>query len=282
MLRAVTVPTNSSPAGSSSPLLLVPYRRACDAFLSQPDFAGGTRRKYGQTLGAVGRELDAAPTAALLQAIAADLWSDAAPATWNRHAATIRSFLNYCWREGLVDAEPVIWLRRRREHVDTTRSLLLPALERLWSRRDIPLREKTLWRVLYETAARANEVLCLDVSDVDLANKRAQTISKGGDIEWLHFQSGGARLLPRLLDGRTGGPVFLAGLRPSPGRAPASVDICPHTGRARLSYRRAEELFVQYSGGWTLHQLRHSALTHMAERNVSAPLLMAKGPCQNK
>jgi integrase len=30
------------------------------------------------------------------------------------------------------------------------------------------------------------------------------------------------------------------------------------------------------SGGWTLHQLRHSALTHLAEQNVSLPLLVAK------
>jgi len=29
------------------------------------------------------------------------------------------------------------------------------------------------------------------------------------------------------------------------------VDICPFTGRARLSYRRAEEIFRDTSGGWT-------------------------------
>lgn len=43
-----------------------------------------------------------------------------------------------------------------------------------------------------------------------------------------------------------------------------------------LSYRRAEALFCEASGGWTLHQLRHSALIHLAEQNVSLPLLMAK------
>jgi len=30
------------------------------------------------------------------------------------------------------------------------------------------------------------------------------------------------------------------------------------------------------SGGWTLHQLRHSAITHLAEGNVGLALLMAK------
>ena len=37
----------------------------------------------------------------------------------------------------------------------------------------------------------------------------------------------------------------------------------------------AEQLFKEHSGGKTLHQLRHSRLTHLGEQNVSAPLLMA-------
>jgi integrase len=271
-----TLPTAPNGSDSPSPELLVPYARARDAFLAQPDLARGTRRKYAETVDAIGREIEGITTAARMQAITASRWDVAAPATWNRHCATVRSFLAFCAREGLLSGEPTIWLRRRREHVDTTRALPLPALERLWSGRDVPLREKTLWRLLYETAARANEVLCLDVEDLDLPNKRARTLSKGGATEWLHFQSGAARLLPRLLEGRGCGPVFLASLRPSPARAPAAGDVCPITGRARLSYRRAEELFVRYSGGRTLHQLRHSAITHMAERNVSTPLLMAK------
>ena len=30
------------------------------------------------------------------------------------------------------------------------------------------------------------------------------------------------------------------------------------------------------TGGWTLHQLRHSRLTHLAEAGVQLPILMAK------
>ena len=37
----------------------------------------------------------------------------------------------------------------------------------------------------------------------------------------------------------------------------------------------AGQLFKRYSGGKTLHQLRHSRLTHLGDQNVSAPLLMA-------
>jgi hypothetical protein len=58
------------------------------------------------------------------------------------------------------------------------------------------------------------------------------------------------------------------------------ADLDPATGRARLSYRRAAELFEQatvaYPGGpWTLHQLRHSALTQAAQAGANTATLLA-------
>jgi len=167
-------------------------------------------------------------------------------------------------------------LERRREPADRTKAIPYAKLDRLWRRDDVAVREKALWRLLYETAARASEVLSLNVEDLDLENKRARVRSKGGDIESLHLQTGAARLSPRLIAGRQRGPLFLADRRPAPARMPAAADVCSYTGRARLSYRRAEELFHAASEGWTLHQLRHSALTHLAEENVGLALLMAK------
>jgi integrase len=92
--------------------------------------------------------------------------------------------------------------------------------------------------------------------------------------------------LPRLIGDRRAGPIFLAARRTAPARTPAAVDRCPVTGRGRLSYERAEYLFkhnaLKVAGeGWTLHQLRHSALTHLAEAGVNLPLLMAKSGHQN-
>ncbi len=200
----------------------------------------------------------------------------AGPGDVERHVATLRSFSSFCCRRGWLPAAVADGLERRREPVDRTKAIPYAQLERLWRRDDIAVREKALWRLLYETAARAQEALSLNVEDVDLDNRRARVRSKGGDVEWLHLQAGSARLLPRLIAGRPRGPLFLAQRRPAPARTPAGADLCPSTGRARLSYRRAEELFHAASGGWTLHQLRHSALTHLAEADVGLPLLMAK------
>ena len=61
------------------------------------------------------------------------------------------------------------------------------ALERLFNRRDIALRDKTLWRLLYETAARANEALSLDVDELDLPNRRAAIRGENGELDYLHW-----------------------------------------------------------------------------------------------
>ena len=254
---------------------------AVDAFLAQPDLAVSSRRSYAQTLGRLQRALGAERpldrvSARELEQVARETWGTVAPATWNRHVATLRSFSGFCQRCGWLQEPIADGLERRREPADRTKAIPYAQLDRLWRRDDVAVREKALWRLLYETAARAQEVLSLNVEDVELENKRARVRSKGGDIEWLHLQSGSARLLPKLTAGRARGPLFLADRRPAPARAPAAVDLCPYTGRARLSYRRAEELFAAASGGWTLHQLRHSAITHLAEAEVSLPLLMAK------
>jgi hypothetical protein len=80
-----------------------------------------------------------------------------------------------------------------------------------------------------------------------------------------------------MLVGRKTGPLFLTDRMARP--SVAKDDIDPTTGRARLSYRRAAELFEAHTdhyddGPYTLHQLRHSRLTHAAEDGASTPVLM--------
>ena len=133
--------------------------------------------------------------------------------------------------------------------------------------------------MLYETAARSAEALRLDVGDLDLPNRRATVTRKGGAVDVIVWQTGTARLLPRLLKGRKSGPVFLTDRRSRVELPPCDVDSSSR--KARLSYRRAAEIFEEATAGeeggpWTLHQLRHSALTHDAENGASTPMLMAK------
>lgn len=200
-------------------------------------------------------------------------WGEAAPATFNRNLDALRSGVRYWVEQGWLAGDPTAGLRRRRRVADRTRALSRAEIEGLLARDDVSLREKTLWRMLYETAARAGEVLALDVGDLDVRNRKAKVRRKGGAVDVVVWQTGTARVLPRLLEGRRTGPVFLAERRARVPLPPADLD--PGSGRARLSYRRAAECFEAATGGWTLHQLRHSALTHAAEAGANTSTLLA-------
>ncbi|MEV0708443.1 hypothetical protein [Nocardia aurea] len=77
--------------------------------------------------------------------------------------------------------------------------------------------------------------------DLDLAGRCAPVKSKGAKprtrrrgaahhehiLEKVYRDAGSARLLPRLIRGRTRGPVFLTHRLPGPGKYLAERDICP-------------------------------------------------------
>ncbi|QFU90138.1 sigma-70 family RNA polymerase sigma factor [Amycolatopsis sp. YIM 10] len=237
-----------------------PVRTLADAaadFLARDTLDTETVRSYGQTLRRLRATLgDQLPMASLtadqITRVFTTAWGDAAAKTWNRHRSAMRSFAAWAGMDDLAAG-----LERRAETGTRTPSIAPARLDALWSQ-DLPLRERTLWRLLHESAAGVRTVLSLDIEDLDLEDRRAEV-----DGTWVNWRSGTARLLPQLLDGRTRGPLFLADRRPAPARTPAAADLCPETGRRRLSYERAEYLFKQATRpldpegrGYTLRQLK--------------------------
>jgi len=254
--------------------------RAAEAYLATLSGAeqANTRRTYGRILRAVAAEFGTrtAPDEIGAEAFAAWFgrqWAGRSPSTWNVSLDAVRSAAAYWQRQGWIAADPSRMLARRKPRPDRARALSRSDVEQLLTREDIAVRERTLWRMLYETAARSAEILALDVEDLDLPNRRAKVRRKGGAVDTIVWQTGTARLLPRLLKGRKSGPVFVTA-RKARVQLPAA-DLDPD-GRARLSYQQAAALFSGASGGATLHQLRHSALTHDAEDGTGTPMLMAR------
>jgi integrase len=107
------------------------------------------------------------------------------PGDLERNRGAVAAWLSWCAANRLPAPVLPASTERRREHLNATRAVPRPAIDRALTRRDVPLREKTLWRMLYETAARASEVLALNVEDLDLDARRAPIRSKGGDTEWI-------------------------------------------------------------------------------------------------
>ncbi|WP_253260179.1 tyrosine-type recombinase/integrase [Nocardia farcinica] len=204
------------------------------------------------------------------------VWGAKSAKTFNIRLTALGSAFGY-WREqGWLAGDPLVRLRARPAPPDSSKALSRERVTQILVSQ-APLRERVLWHLLYESSARAEEVLMLDVGDLDPANRCAVVTRKGGAREVIAWQTGTARLLPRMLAGRRSGPLFLTDRRARPSVAINDVD--PATGRARLSYRRAAELFESHTavfggGPYTLHQLRHSRLTHAAEDGASTPVLM--------
>jgi hypothetical protein len=228
------------------------------AFLDRADLTAATARAYGQTLRRLRlSEGDGVPVAALsgdrVTQVFATAWSGASAATWNRHLSAVRTFCAWTDLDDLTAA-----VDRRAAVADRAQRIDPAQVDALLDRPDVALRERTLWRLLHESAAPITTVLALNVEDLDLDDRRARAAGI-----WVTWRAATARLLPELLAGRTRGPFFLAGRRPAPARAPEPEDLCPQTGRRRLSYERSEHLFKQATrtldparNGYTLRQLR--------------------------
>jgi len=147
--------------------LLAASFAAAAVFLDRPDLSPASRRSYSQTLQHLARTIGEQPLATLdtaaVESTVQVAWGRCAPATWNRHVAIVRSFAAFCRRHGWLAEDVASGLDRRRVPADRTRAIPLAELERLWRREDASVREKAFWRLCYETAGRAAEVLGLNV-----------------------------------------------------------------------------------------------------------------------
>ena len=259
-----------------------------DDFLASVDLSANTRRAYATSLEALADDVGHRPLGSIGRAtIERHLrarYAGRATATVNRHLAAISAMFSWAAEIGILDTSPAAGIRRRRQTRSrqteaATRPIGLDELQALWGDSRHDTRDQVLWRLLYDSAARASEVLGLNIEDLDLARRRGTVIGKGGDAETIQWSADTARVLPALMRWhhlrRESGPLFVSNRRLRYTAGVPARDLCPLTGRNRLSYGRAAEIFKAASGGRTLHQLRHSRLTHLAESGVDATILRA-------
>src|SRR5260370_29276661 len=116
---------------------------AVDAFLPQPP-PTTTGRTYTRTLerlaGELGRDRFLADvTDEELATVTDRVWGGLAPRTWNRHLATVASFLSWCRRHGWPAGNLQLHADRRAAPEAETRANPLPAQTRLWDRATVTI-----------------------------------------------------------------------------------------------------------------------------------------------
>jgi site-specific recombinase XerD len=86
----------------------------------------------------------------------------------NKHLAALRSLAGYALRQEWIPTDPTRHLERRKTTGRSDKTIPATRLDKLFADDRAALRERVLWRMLYETAARAEEVLTLNIPDLDL------------------------------------------------------------------------------------------------------------------
>ncbi len=122
--------------------------------------------------------------------------------------------------------------------------------------------------MMYATAARAEEVLRVDITDLHRPDRRARTRRQDGKADGLLYGIRTARLLGELLVGRSG-PIFLSRHAGSDDGTVLTPELGPVGRRRRMSYRSGERCLTAAPGGWDPHDLRRSRLTQASKSGAT-------------
>lgn len=263
----------------------VEYSAAADRYLAQAGLGPASRRVYRISLASwawplVGKPTPrgagrrgAAPIVPLalldepgagprLTAAVADRAATAGARTVNRELSVLRGAVVWWQDQRWIHGDPTAGLRHLPGPRQAQGPLTAAQVSQLFRLR-CGLREHAFWQLVYDTGAPAADLLSLDIGGLDLAHRRGRVTAPpvGRWICWTAAAT--SDLLGWLVAGRPEGPVFVTDRR-APGHT-ARADRCLVTGRARMSYRRAAELFTAATApldpagrGWTLHQLQQA------------------------
>ena len=245
-------------------------QQAFEHFLERSSFARRTRESYTE---------DLAPLLAVCgQALLPQLPSEVvhtflarqealAPATYNRRLAALRSFLRWLRAQGWQIEDVLAQVTRKAEGTRTPRALDAGRVEAVL--RHIPnARDRALFWLIYDGGLRCQEALAIDIDDISWSDRSILIHGKGDRSREMFFSRAVGTLLDKYLFTRgnpTTGPLFVTQRK---ARLPRRADLTPD-GYARLSYRQADTLWKQYTPGWDLHQLRHTAISVRAAHDYT-------------
>ena len=184
--------------------------------------------------------------------------------TVGRKLAAIRSFYKRLVERGELEANPgdLVAAPKREDHLPRVlkTSEVNELLERIPATSPLELRDRAMFELAYAAGLRAEELVNLDATSLDVDAEEVRVEGKGGKTRVAPAGEPAWRAIERYV--QRGRPALAAGDDPAlflskTGRRLSTSDV---RRRLALQLRRAA-----LQGGVTPHTLRHSFATHLLE-----------------
>ena len=259
------------PSATQPVPLIPPLRAAVERFLSRSHFAARTQDSYAQDLAPLLESVGVHPVpAALTHAVAASYLAaqeHLVASTYNRRFAALRSLVRWCRTQGYLADDPLAGLERRPQARGGPRALDPERVEAML-RGIRAARDRALFWLIYDGGLRCHEALSVNIEDIDWTERCLRVQGKGDKPRDMFFSRRVSGYLDAYIKERgelAHGPLFITARK---ARNPRHADLTAE-GYARLSYRQADTLWKEYTPGWDLHQLRHTAISARAAKGYT-------------
>jgi integrase/recombinase XerC len=179
--------------------------------------------------------------------------------TIGRKLSTVRSFLDFCLREGLVKVNVSKALKAPKREERLPRHESTAGIDKLLEAPDdtvLGLRDRAILEVMYSAGLRVSELVGLNDADIDLEAGTVRVIGKGDRQRLSHLGQGAKDALAAWFAVRdTEGAVYT------------------NYQGGRLGVRSVQKMVDKYTekaglGKLTPHALRHSMATHLLDNGA--------------
>jgi integrase/recombinase XerC len=180
-------------------------------------------------------------------------------ASIGRKLSTVRSFLDFCLREGLIEVNVSKALKAPKREERLPRHESTAGIDKLLEAPDdtlLGLRDRAILEVMYSAGLRVSELVGLNDEDVDLDGGTVRVIGKGDRQRLSHLGQGAKDALVAWFAVREGeGAVYT------------------NYKGGRLGVRSVQKMVDKYTakaglGKLTPHALRHSMATHLLDNGA--------------
>ena len=184
------------------------------------------------------------------------------PRTIQRRLSAIRSFYNFLLREGVVKLNPATGVQAPKAKKRLPSTIDVDQMTRLLSFRtdeEVSVRDKAMMELFYSSGLRLSELVGLDLTDVDLADRTVRVLGKGSKTRVLPVGRHAVEAITRWLKERTklagvGNTALFVGIR--------GERIGPRSVQKQVAeWAKRQGLGVHVHP----HMFRHSFATHLLE-----------------